>query len=263
MKYENILYEKKNATARITLNRPQVLNALNHAILVELEEAMLAASNDDEVRVIILTGAGEKAFSAGVDIKSMGDPSKGDSANTGKDSSKVSNEIINLMDTMGKPVIAAVNGYALTGGLELILAADIIIATENSSFGDTHARWGLTPTWQGSQRFPRRISPNKAKELYFTCDMISATEAERLGLINKVVPKDKLEETLDELVAKIVANSVNSIKIIKHLVNKGLKMTLEDGIQMAAAESPGRTQESFERTQAFRNKTWTKPSNVK
>lgn len=258
MQYENILYEKKNAVARITLNRPKVLNALNYAILSELKDALVLASKDEEVRVIVLSGAGERAFSAGVDIKSM--EAKPDD---GKGSSKVANEIIELMETVGKPVVAAVNGYCLTGGLELVLAADIIIATESSVFADTHARWGLTPTWQGSQRFPRRIGPHKAKELYFTCDMIPAAEAERIGLINKAVRKEDLEKTLDELIAKMVANSANSIKAIKHLVNKGLKSTLEDGITMAAVESPGRTAESYQRTQAFRDKTWSKPGNVK
>lgn len=254
MEYKNILYEKRKGSVRIILNRPEVLNALNLNLMVELRDALTRASMDDEIRVIILMGAGGRAFSAGVDIKGMGDPE-----DTGKELSHVANEVIDIMESTGKPVIAAVNGYVLTGGLELILPADMIIATENSTFGDTHARWGLTPLWQGSQRLPRIVGAYKAKELFFMCHMISADEALRIGLVNRVVPQERLEDTLEEIVERISSNSSNSIRIIKHLVNKGLKMTFEEGIKMAASESPGRTRESYERTQAFRDKTWVRP----
>jgi enoyl-CoA hydratase len=254
MEYKNIIYEKRGNSARIILNRPEVLNALNLPLMLELKDALTRGASDDDVRVIILMGAGEKAFSAGVDIKGMNDPE-----DTGKDLSRVANEVINIMESTGKPIIAAVNGYVLTGGLELILAADMIIATQNSKFGDTHARWGLTPLWQGSQRLPRIVGPYRAKELFFTCEMISADEAWHIGLVNRVVSREKLEETIEGIIEKISSNSSNSIKAIKNLVNKGLKMTLEDGIRMAEVESPGRTRESFERTQAFRDKKWVRP----
>ncbi len=255
MKYSNILYEKRNGIARITLNRPQALNALSPQLLLELETALKDVAGDDTVGVVVLTGAGERAFSAGVDIKSMNETSQDDSATAWKG---LALNIIEIIENLDIPVIAAVNGYCLTGGLELATACDIIIASENANFGDTHARWGMTPTWGGSQRLPRLIGPMKAKELVFACEMVPAAEALRIGLVNKVVPPGKLAEAVLDMARKIAANSRTSIRIQKSLMNRGMKMDYASGLKMAEAESPGATEDSQARLQSFRDKTWDK-----
>ncbi len=255
MKYSNILYEKREGIARITLNRPQALNALTPQLLLELEVALKDIAGDDTVGVVVLTGAGERAFSAGVDIKSMNETSQDDSATAWKG---LALNIIEIIENLDIPVIAAVNGYCLTGGLELATACDIIIASENANFGDTHARWGMTPTWGGSQRLPRLIGPMKAKEMVFACEMIPAAEALRIGLVNKVVPPGKLAEAVLDMARKIAANSRTSIRIQKSLMNRGMKMDYASGLKMAEAESPGATEDSQARLQSFRDKTWDK-----
>lgn len=256
MDYENIIYEKKDSIARITLNRPQVLNALSPQLLLELETALKDIAGDDSVGVVVLTGAG-RAFSAGVDIKGMNEASPDSSVAARK---RLALDVIEAIENLDIPVIAAVNGYCLTGGLELATSCDIIVASENASFGDTHARWGLTPTWGGSQRLPRLIGPMKAKEMVFTCDMLTATEAQQIGLVNKVVPPEKLEEAVQDMAQKIVANSRISIRIQKSLMNRGLKLDYASGLKMAEAESPGVTEDSTARLQSFRDKTWDKSS---
>jgi len=256
MKYENIIYEKKDGIARITLNRPQVLNAISPQLLLELETAMKEIARDDTVGVVVLTGTG-RAFSAGVDIKGMNEASQDSSVAARK---RLALDVIEAIEHSDKPVIAAINGYCITGALELATACDIIIASENASFGDTHARWGLTPTWGGSQRLPRLIGPMKAKEMVFVCDMLSATEAKEIGLVNKVVPPEKLDEAVQEMANKILANSPTSIRIQKSLINRGYKMDYTSGLKMAEAESPGATDDSIARLQSFRDKTWDKAS---
>ncbi len=255
MKYSNILYEKKNRIARITLNRPQALNALSPQLLLELETALKDIVGDNTVGVVVLTGAGERAFSAGVDIKSMNETSRDSSVTARR---RLALDIIEIIENLDIPVIAAVNGYCLTGGLELATACDIIIASENANFGDTHARWGLTPTWGGSQRLPRLIGPMKAKEMVFACEMVPAAEALRIGLVNKVVPPEKLEEAVLDMARKIAANSRTSIRIQKSMMNRGMKMDYASGLKMAEAESPGATEDSQARLQSFRDKTWDK-----
>jgi len=252
--FENILLEKKDGVAKVTMNRPQALNAISPQVLLELEEAFKDIEKDDTVGVAVLTGAG-RAFSAGVDIKGMDETRKESSAATRK---RLALDVIETMEGMSKPIIAQVNGYCLTGALELATACDMIVAAENATFGDTHARWGLTPTWGGSQRLPRLLGALKAKEMVFTCDMLSAQQAERIGLINRVVPQDKLEETVMELAKKILANSRRSIAIQKSLMNRGLKLDYQSGLKLSEAESPGATEDTEARIKAFKEKTWDK-----
>ena len=159
--------------------------------------------------------------------------------------------VIETIETMGKPVIAAVHGYCLTGALELVTACDIVIVAEDAVFGDTHARWGLTPTWGGSQRLPRIVGEKKAKEMVFTCDILPAAEAHRIGLVNRVVPREKLDDEVDELCRKILQNSGMSITIQKSLINRGMKMDYESALRMAEAESPGKTEDTQLRLQSF------------
>ncbi len=256
MEYSTIIYEKKDGIARITLNRPEALNAISPQVLMELEQALKDIAGDDTVGVVVLTGAG-RAFSAGVDIKGMNTDAQGDIVTTRK---RLALDVIEALENSDKPVIAAVNGYCLTGALELATACDLIVASESASFGDTHARWGLTPTWGGSQRLPRLIGAMKAKEMVFTCDMLTATEAQQIGLVNKVVPPEKLDEAVQELAGKILANSRASIRIQKSLMNRGLKLDYASGLKMAEEESPGATGDSQTRLQSFRDKTWDKAS---
>jgi len=254
MEYSNIIYEKKDSIATITLNRPQVLNAISPQLLLELEEALKDVASDDTIGVVVLTGSG-RAFSSGVDIKGMGS----------QDSSVASRrrlalEVIEAIENLDKPVIAAVNGHCLTGALELATACDLIVASENATFGDTHARWGLTPTWGGSQRLPRIVGAMKAKEMVFTCDMLTAKEAQQIGLVNRVVAPEKLDEAVQELANKLLANSRASIRIQKSLINRGLRLDYASGLKMAEEESPGATSDSASRLQSFRDKTWDKAS---
>ena len=256
MKYSTIIYEKKDSIARITLNRPQVLNAISPQVLLELEEALKDIAEDNTVGVVVLTGAG-RAFSAGVDIKSMNEGSQDKSVSARK---RLALDVLEAIENLDVPVRAAINGYCLTGALELATACDLIIASENATFGDTHARWGLTQTWGGSQRLPRLIGDLKTKEMIFTCDMLTAKEAQQIGLVNKVVAPEKLDEAVQEMAGKILANSRESIRIEKSLINRGLRMDYASGLRMAEAESPGQTSDAQSRLQSFRDKTWDKES---
>jgi len=158
------------------------------------------------------------------------------------------------MENLDKPVIAAVNGYCLTGGLELVLACDMIVASENAKFGDTHAKWGLTPIWGGSQRLPRIVGAMKAKEMVFTCESLTAEEAKEIGLVNRVTSPETLYETVDRMAGKILENSRDSIKAQKYLINKGLKTDFASGLKMAEEEAPGPTSDSEERLKSFKAK---------
>ncbi|MFC1896264.1 enoyl-CoA hydratase/isomerase family protein [Thermodesulfobacteriota bacterium] len=167
-------------------------------------------------------------------------------------------EVIEAIESCPKAIIARVHGYCLTGALEIATSCDMIVASENARFGDTHARWGLTPTWGGSQRLPRMVGPMKAKELVFVCDMISGRDAERIGLVNRAVPEDGLDETIEEITGKILANSRLSIAIQKSLINRGLRMDYQSALELAEAESPGATEDAERRIEAFLQKSWDK-----
>jgi len=251
MDYATIICEKKDGIARITLNRPQVLNALSNQVLSELQAAFEDIAHDNTVGVVILTGSG-RAFSAGADIKEM--------SNTNQDRSGghrwLHFDINEAIENLDKPVIAAINGYCLTGALETVIACDIIVASENAVFGDTHARWGLTPGGGMTQRLPRRIGAYKAKEMIFTCDTLNAREAQQIGLVNKVVAPEKLDEAVHELALKILGNSQASIRIQKSLINRGLKMDFASGLELERAESPVQTSDAESRLRSFadRNK---------
>lgn len=251
MDFENIIVEKKEGIAKITLNRPQVLNALNQQIIAEIQAALEDIARDDSVGVVLITGAG-RAFSAGLDIKAISGGVRG--GNVGAELLEVGSGIIEAMESLPKPVIAMVNGYCLTGALELALACDMIIASENAVFGDTHARWGLRPGWGLSQRLPRLVGVMKAKELSFTAEMISAEEAQRIGLVNKVVPVEKLEEAAQELAGKILSNSRGSLAAYKTLINQGMKVDLATGLKMEA-ETFAISEDTLERLKSFSKRT--------
>lgn len=227
MTYENILLEKKNGIAKITLNRPHALNAITEGVLSDLVAALDNIEKDDSIHVVILTGAG-KAFSAGRDAGGVLE---------GKEYPGASR--YRALEELSKPVIAAVNGACFTGSLELVLCADIIIASEKAVFADTHARFGIIPGGGQTQMLPRLIGTKKAKELLFTCDPISAHEAQRLGIVNKVVPPEKLDEAAQEMAEKILLNIPEAIRVMKRLINEGMKKDLETGMKLEAQQHTG------------------------
>jgi enoyl-CoA hydratase len=232
MKYQNLLIKKDSGLAIITLNRPQVMNALSLALLGELESAILELGDDKEVAVLAITGAG-KAFSAGADLNSLGNL-KLENGRVGPIIDKAANEVISALLDLPKVVIAMVNGHCYTGALELVLACDLIVASESAKFGDTHVRWGIRPSWGMSQRLPRRVGWLKAKELSYTARIISAREAESMGLINKVVEDNKLEAEVIELARSISANSLEAVSAYKRLYNAGILNTMERGLESEA-----------------------------
>jgi enoyl-CoA hydratase len=230
MTYETILYQVNGGIGRIIFNRPQVMNALTPAMLKELKSAVLKAGKDGEVQVIVLTGAG-RAFCAGVDLKAMGDH-KLVNGKVGDFLDVPARELIDAIRSVPKVVINLVNGFCFTGALEILLACDIVIASEDAKIGDTHAKWGLRPTWGMSARLPRRVGYLKAKELSFTAEAITAKEAERIGLINMAVPGDKLEEALQSMAKKIMGNSAQSIAAYKQLYNANESLSLDKSLEL-------------------------------
>jgi enoyl-CoA hydratase len=227
MDYHTIIVEKKDSIATVTLHRPHAMNALNEQMLDELADALREIDTDESVNVVILTGAG-RAFSAGRDLRGV-------LAGT----EWVGGSRYKVLEEIGKPVIAAVNGPCFTGAFELAMCADIVIAAEGAVFGDTHARFGIIPGGGQTQRLPRQIGAKKAKELLFTCDAIPAAEALRLGIINQVVPAEQLAEAARETARKILRNIPEAIRTVKSLINRGLQTDMESGLAMEAATHTG------------------------
>lgn len=221
MTFENIILEKENHIATITFNRPKAMNALNNQTRAEFRDAMADVTADDDVRVVILTGS-EKAFVAGSDIKELQQTAPIDAHNIER--------LGAIVEKCPKPVIAAVNGFALGGGFEIVLGCDIIITHEKAKFGQPEINLGIIPGGGGTQRLPRMIGPCRAKELIFTGDIISAQEADRLGIVNKVVAIDELMPTVMEIAKKIASKSPAALEIAKSAVNRGLQVGLESGL---------------------------------
>lgn len=230
MAYETIIYTVDAGIGRITINRPEAMNAITPGMLKELRDAVLEAGKDSKVRIIVLTGAG-KAFSSGVDLKSLGGL-KLERGKVGDILDIPARNLITAIRSVPKVVIALVNGFCFTGAMEIMLACDLVIASEDAKIGDTHAKWGLRPTWGMSARLPRRVGFLKAKELSFTAEAISGKEAERIGLINQAVPAGNLEEALQTIARKIMANSPQSIEAYKMLYNSNETMTLEESLEL-------------------------------
>ncbi|MFO7667036.1 MAG: enoyl-CoA hydratase/isomerase family protein [Desulfobacterales bacterium] len=218
MNFECIIYEKNNHVAVIRLNRPKVLNAMNKQLWLDLQQALSDTIDDEKIRVLIITGEG-RAFSTGADLKD----SKGRSLKAYRDYLVHLQEISRLIIRYPKPTIAAVNGYALGSGYELALACDIRIAADSAKFGSPEARVSSSVTGGAMRLLQDLVGPGKARELLFTCDYIDGKEAERIGLVNKTVPDEKLMEEAIAMAEKIVANSLFSINLIK----KGLNMANE------------------------------------
>lgn len=226
MEFKNTLYEKGEGIATITINRPQALNALNEETLLEISSRIADAKQDKEVKVIIITGAGDRAFCAGADLNVM----KGAGAYKGMRLSKVGQKLTMEIEEIEKPVIAAINGYALGGGLELAMACDLRIASENAKLGQPEVNVGLIPGWGGTQRLPRFVGKGKAKEMIFTGNRLDAKTAEQLGLVNKVVPFDLLKSTVKDLASELMNKPPIAIELAKQLINNSTEINLKVGL---------------------------------
>ncbi len=228
MSYQEILYEKEDGLAIITFNRPEVRNALNYLAIDEALEAASDADADNSVRVLILTGAGDKAFVAGADIEEL--RARNTLTELGKCSAR-RRVLANLLETMSKPTIAAINGFAVGTGLELALACTIRIASNNAKFGQPEINLGIMPGNGGTQRLPKLVGKGCAMEMILTGDLIDAQEAYRIGLVNRVVPQAELMHQVKELAAKLAAKSPLAIKLAKNAIHTGLNMSLSEGIE--------------------------------
>ncbi len=217
--YRYLIYEKpKDHYVKITLNRPDVMNALNIEVRQELIAALDLAEQDSTVRSVVLTGAGDRAFSAGADIRMFQTMTPFDA----KRYLKISKGASNRLETFPKPVIAAVNGYAMGGGLELAMSCDIIIASENAKFAQSEINIGFIPGVGGTQRLPRLVGLKRAKEMIFTGDLIDAQEAFRIGLVNRVVPKSELDAHVEALAEKISQKSAIALRLAKEALNRSM-----------------------------------------
>jgi enoyl-CoA hydratase/carnithine racemase len=230
MDYENILLEKKNAIAYVTVNRPKVLNALNMATMEELRTALTDIKNDAGVRVAILTGSGEKAFIAGADI---GELARHDAV-SGKEYTHRGQSVLDLIENLGKPVIACINGFALGGGCEIAMACTMRLASTNAKLGQPEVKLGIIPGYGGTQRLPRLVGKGIAMQLVLAGEMISAEEAHRIGLVNEVTAPVELIPRAEAIAQKIIANAPLAVQYAMEAVNRGLDMTLFDGLFLEA-----------------------------
>lgn len=243
---DEILREDRSGWTMLTLNRPDKLNALTVSMFRELRDHIADLRKDDSIGCVVLRGAG-KCFSAGHDLADIAEgeavPSRG-----------WHSETLRLMEKLPKPVIAAVHGHCYTGALEVALAADFILASDRARFGDTHAKWALTPIWGMSQRLPRRVGIATAKRLMFTADMIDAAEAVRIGLAEYAVPQDEFEAEIEALAERIIANSTFSHAANKRLLEATDCDPMDAGLQWEVMENEGTGPDMQERIAAFTGK---------
>lgn len=228
MDFKFIVYEKSEGIATITLNRPEALNAFSKEVVSEVLQALEDIRSDESVRVVILTGTGEKAFSVGADIKAM----IGMNSLKARELSLMGEKLCLALENLEKPVIAALNGYALGGGLEVAMSCDLRIASENSRMGQTEINIGLIPGWGGTQRLTRLVGRTKAKEMVFTGKMIDARTAEQLGIVNMVVPADKFREAVRQFALELASKAPVAIKVAKALIDKGAEIGLDSALAL-------------------------------
>jgi enoyl-CoA hydratase len=230
MAYENILFEKKDGIAYITFNRPNVLNALNRKTVEELRDALLETRDDASVRVVILTGAGEKSFVAGADIGELAQRTPVD----GKDFSLFGQSVFHLLETLGKPSICAINGFALGGGCELALSCTIRLASKTAKLGQPEVKLGIIPGYGGSQRLARLCGKGAAHELCLTGEMITAEEGQRIGLVNHIYEPAELLPASEAMAKKIIANAPLAVKYTMEAIERGVEMPQEEGLFLEA-----------------------------
>jgi enoyl-CoA hydratase len=230
MPLENVRLEKKNHIAYVTIDRPKVLNALNMATMEELREVFTDLAADRDTRVVILAGGGEKAFVAGADINEL----QKNNPIEAKAYTHRGQAVLDLIENLGKPVIACINGFALGGGCEIAMACTMRLASENAKLGQPEVKLGIIPGYGGTQRLPRLVGTGLAMQILLTGEMVSALEAHRIGLVNEIVPADKLISRAEEIAAKIIANAPLAIQYCMEAVNQGLNMTLQEGLFLEA-----------------------------
>src|ERR1700720_1842188 len=228
---ENVVYDKKGPIAYVTLNRPKVMNALNKATINELRAAFEDARDDAAVHGVILTGAGEKAFAAGADIAEIAN----NTAVEAEEATRRGQALTDLIENLGKPVIAAVNGFALGGGCELAMASTIRVAAESAKFGQPEVKLGVMPGYGGTQRLPRLVGKGRALQLILSGEIINAQEAYRIGLVNEVVPLANLIARAEAILKQIISNAPVGVRFAIDAVNKGSDATLEEGLLLEAS----------------------------
>jgi enoyl-CoA hydratase/carnithine racemase len=227
----NVLYEKKDAIAYVTVNRPKVLNALSTPTWQDLRTAFEVARDDATVLGVILTGAGDKAFIAGADISELAHATAIDAER----SSRFGQGVLELIENLGKPVIAAINGFALGGGCETAMACTIRIAVDSAKFGQPEVKLGLLPGGGGTQRLPRLVGKGRALQLILSGEMISAQEAYRIGLVNEVVPAANLIGRAEAILKKIASNAPIAVKFVLEAANKGVETSQAEGLLLEAS----------------------------
>ena len=249
---ENVLYEKRDSIAHVTLNRPKVLNALNTPTWKDLRTVFEDAREDAAVRGVILTGAGNKAFIAGADISELAHVA----AFEAEQSSRFGQGVLDLIENLGKPVVAAVNGFALGGGCETAMACTIRIAVDSAKFGQPEVTLGLVPGGGGTQRLPRLVGKGRALQLILSGEMISAQEAYRIGLVNEVVPSADLITRAEAILKKIASNAPIAVKFALEAANKGLETNQSEGLLLEASYFGlcAATEDKKEGTSAFLEK---------
>lgn len=230
MSDEYVLFEKREGIGYVTINRPDKLNALNDRVMRELRQVFTRIADDDEVKVVILTGAGEKAFVAGADIHELSVQTPVE----GKSRSQYGQDVLNLIERLGKPVIAAINGYALGGGCELAMACTLRIASENAKLGQPEVKLGIIPGYGGTQRLPRLVGKGRAMELILTGEMISAEEAHRIGLVNHVTSPEELMPTAERIARQIMANAPLAVRFAMEAVHHGMEMPQDEAMPYEA-----------------------------
>jgi enoyl-CoA hydratase len=250
--YENLLVEQKDAYAIVTLNRPRVMNALNRALFTELDDIFTSLATDAAVRAVILTGAGEKAFAAGADISELATLS----AIEGRQLARRGQNVFRKIETCGKPVIAAINGFALGGGCELAMACTLRIAGERARLGQPEVKLGLLPGYGGTQRLPRLVGKGAALKLLLTGDIVGAEEAFRIGLVDEVVPAEALMSRAETLAHAIAQQAPLALSACLHAVNGGYDLPLDAGLELEASlfGLACATEDKAEGTRAFLEK---------
>ena len=226
----NLLLEVENGIALLTINRPKALNALNSETLAELNACLAELENNDDVKVVILTGSGEKSFVAGADISEMVNATPAE----GRKMGLLAREAFGRLENMPQVTIAAVNGFALGGGCEISMSCDIRVASDNAKFAQPECGLGILPGFGGTQRLPRLVGKGRAKELIFTCDMISADEAFRMGLANHVVPQAELIDYCKAMAGRIMKNGPYAVALAKQAINTGSDTDLDSGLKLEA-----------------------------
>src|SRR5437588_11098706 len=230
MTLENLKLEKKNAIAYVTIDRPKVLNALNMATMQELWQVFSDLKEDKQIRVVILTGSGEKAFVAGADINELAKNNPVEA----KAYTHKGQATLDLIENLGKPVIACVNGFALGGGCEIAMACTMRLASENAKLGQPEVKLGIIPGYGGTQRLPRLVGTGLAMQILLTGEMITAQEAHRIGMVNEVVAAAELIPRAEAIAQKIIANAPLAVQYAMEAVNKGMEMTLAEGLYLEA-----------------------------